>query len=83
VTQRPVLGIDIGGSGIKGALVDLTTGEFSTERVRIETPGESTPANVAAVVAQVVEAFADEMGDGPIGGQHPRDLDRRGSREDL
>ncbi len=67
MTQRPVLGIDIGGSGIKGALVDLTTGEFSTERVRIETPGESTPANVAAVVAQVVEAFADEMGDGPIG----------------
>jgi len=46
-----VLGIDIGGSGIKGAPVDLTTGAFTSDRVRIETP---QPADVASVVKTVV-----------------------------
>jgi polyphosphate glucokinase len=64
---RSVLGIDIGGSGIKGAPVDLTTGLFAKDRLRIETPKKSTPANVAKVVAKIVEHFADEVGDGPIG----------------
>ncbi len=66
-TPRPVLGIDIGGSGIKGAPVDLATGEFASKRLRIVTPVPSTPANVAAVVAQIVDHFADRIGDGPIG----------------
>jgi polyphosphate glucokinase len=47
-------GIDIGGSGIKGALVDVTTGVLTTERRRILTPKPSTPRAVAAVVAQLV-----------------------------
>ncbi len=50
-------GVDIGGSGIKGAPVDLTTGELSADRVRISTPQPSTPAAVAATVAQVVDRF--------------------------
>lgn len=62
-----VLGIDIGGSGIKGAPVDLVAGGFAAERVRIPTPAASTPANVADVVAQIVELFADQIGDSPIG----------------
>ena len=37
-TSRPVLGIDIGGSGIKGAPVDLVSGEFAEKRLRIDTP---------------------------------------------
>ncbi len=65
--NQPVLGIDIGGSGIKGALVDLAAGDFATERVRIPTPAESTPANVADVVAQIAAEFSSQMGDGPIG----------------
>ncbi|MFT4108563.1 polyphosphate--glucose phosphotransferase [Propionicimonas sp.] len=65
--NQPVLGIDIGGSGIKGALVDLAAGDFATERVRIPTPEKSTPANVADVVAEIVSEFAEQMGDGPIG----------------
>jgi len=65
--NQPVLGIDIGGSGIKGALVDLAAGEFAAPRLRIPTPSESTPANVAEVVAQIVAEFGDQMGDGPIG----------------
>ncbi|MGH8775100.1 MAG: polyphosphate--glucose phosphotransferase [Jiangellaceae bacterium] len=50
-------GIDIGGSGIKGAPVDLATGEFAAERVRIDTPDESTPENVVDVVLDVLADF--------------------------
>ena len=63
-------GIDIGGSGIKGAPVDLRTGEFSAERVRIPTPRPATPDAVAATVAQVVDSF-DLPKDLPIGVTFP------------
>ncbi len=62
-----VLGIDIGGSGVKGAPVDLVEGKFAAPRLRIDTPEESTPENVVDVVAQIVDHFADQIGDGPIG----------------
>jgi len=57
VVDRPdqAFGIDIGGSGIKGAIVHTATGELATERVRIPTPQPSTPDSVAAVVAQLVK----------------------------
>lgn len=61
------LGIDIGGSGIKGALVDTTLGDFATERIRIATPHKSTPKNVAAVVAEIVASFGTQLAGGPIG----------------
>ncbi|NNG20637.1 ROK family protein [Naumannella sp. ID2617S] len=67
MAERPVLGIDIGGSGIKGAPVDLAAGDFATDRLRIATPKKSTPKNVAEVVAEIVTHFADQIGDGPIG----------------
>ena len=67
VRSAPVLGIDIGGSGIKGAPVDLATGEFAEKRMRIPTPEKSTPKNVAAVVGEIVSNFASTIGDGPIG----------------
>ncbi|QCB93363.1 polyphosphate--glucose phosphotransferase [Cellulomonas shaoxiangyii] len=63
-------GIDIGGSGIKGAPVDLATGEFAAGRVRIPTPQPSTPAAVAETVAQVVDSF-DLHKDVPIGVTFP------------
>lgn len=63
-------GIDIGGSGIKGAPVDLETGEFAAERVRIATPQPSTPAAVAQTVAQVVRRF-HLPDDTPIGVTFP------------
>jgi polyphosphate glucokinase len=64
-------GIDIGGSGIKGAPVDLDGGQFAAERLRIATPSPSTPGAVADVVAQIVESFGDEVGDRPIGATFP------------
>ncbi|RKS71413.1 polyphosphate glucokinase [Motilibacter peucedani] len=57
-------GVDIGGSGIKGAPVDLATGEFLEERVRIPTPQPATPEAVAATVAEVTATFGWT---GPIG----------------
>lgn len=65
--QRHPLGIDIGGSGIKGAPVDLKDGTFAKDRLRIETPDESTPDNVADVVAKIAKHFGDETGDSPVG----------------
>lgn len=62
MATKHALGIDIGGSGIKGALVDLDAGDFAAERLRIDTPQESTPANVAAVVGQIVSQFESELG---------------------
>ncbi len=68
VQSNPVLGIDIGGSGIKGAPVDLTTGQLMGKRLRIPTPEKSTPKNVAKVVGEIVAHFAEQIGpQGPIG----------------
>jgi polyphosphate glucokinase len=52
-------GIDIGGSGIKGAVVDLEKGQLIGERFRIDTPRPATPEAVADVVAEVVRTSAD------------------------
>jgi len=52
-----LLGVDIGGTGIKGAPVDLATGKLTTERLRIETPHPATPAAVAGVVGEIVRHF--------------------------
>lgn len=57
-------GVDVGGSGIKGGVVDLETGELVGERVRIDTPQPATPAAVADTVAEVVARFGWE---GPVG----------------
>ena len=52
-----ILGIDIGGSGIKGAPVNVVTGEQLSERFRIPTPQPSTPEAVADVVKEIVDHF--------------------------
>ncbi|MDX6747275.1 ROK family protein [Polaribacter sp. PL03] len=52
-----ILGIDIGGSGIKGAIVNTKTGELLTERFRIATPKPATPEAVAKVVSEMVAHF--------------------------
>lgn len=52
-----VLGIDIGGSGIKGAVVDVATGEMLTDRHRIPTPQPSTPEAVLGTIEEIVNHF--------------------------
>ena len=63
-----ILGIDIGGSGIKGAPVDVERGELMTEHYRIPTPQPSTPHAVADVVGELARHFAWQ---GPIGCTFP------------
>ena len=68
MTSRVALGIDIGGSGIKGAPVDLDRGVLLADRVKIETPAESTPQAVAEIVRQIATHFIDTLpADAPIG----------------
>src|SRR6476661_1366769 len=58
-------GIDFGGSGIKGAPVDLDSGDFAAERVRSPTPDPSTPEAVAEVLVDLLAQFPDSGG--PVG----------------
>lgn len=69
-----ILGIDIGGSGIKGAPVEIETGELVTERFRIPTPNPADPNAVADVVKEIVKNFQWK---GPIGCTFPA-IVRRG-----
>lgn len=52
-----ILGIDIGGSGIKGAIVDTGTGELVSERHRIPTPQPATPDAMALTVKAIIDHF--------------------------
>jgi len=63
-----LLGIDIGGTGIKGAPVDTRTGELIAARFRIPTPHPATPDAVAETVAQIAEHFDWT---GPLGATFP------------
>lgn len=58
------VGVDVGGTGIKGGIVDLNRGELISDRVRVDTPQPATPAAVVSVVADVVGQL--DRG-GPIG----------------
>ncbi len=62
-TTQTLIGVDVGGSGIKAALVDISTGRASS-RIRLVTPQPATPDAIAASVATLVEQLRV---DGPIG----------------
>lgn len=65
MTTTRAFGIDFGGTGIKGAPVDLGSGDFAAERVRYKTPARSTPAAIAEVFTELLARFPDD--DGPVG----------------
>jgi polyphosphate glucokinase len=67
-SQMNTLGIDIGGSGIKGAPVDLLTGELIAPRYRLPTPIPAKPDHMASVIAKIVQHFSWEN---PIGYGYP------------
>jgi polyphosphate glucokinase len=72
-----LVGIDIGGTGIKGAPVDVTRGTLTAERLRLLTPQPAVPEAVAKVVAEVVGHFP---GNGTVGATFPAVI-RRGRAE--
>ena len=55
--EMEILGIDIGGTGIKGAIVDTITGELTSERLRIPTPKPATPENVSNTMIEFIKEF--------------------------
>lgn len=59
-----VLGIDVGGSGIKGALVDVQSGQLVTDRYRLETPQPAAPKAVVKTIKKVARRFKYN---GPVG----------------
>lgn len=65
------IGIDIGGTGIKGALVDVATGELLTERLKLATPAGAKPADVldttAELLAQIQAAAGMDLAGLPLG----------------
>ena len=63
-----ILGIDVGGSGVKGAIVDTETGDLMSDRVRIATPSPPTPEKIAGVVKDLV---AELDYTGPVGCSFP------------
>ncbi|MFT4029590.1 MAG: ROK family protein [Protaetiibacter sp.] len=61
------VGIDIGGTGIKGALVDTELGELASERVKVATPDGGDPDAVLATVAEMVAGFGADAAEVPVG----------------
>lgn len=70
--QRRGFGIDVGGSGVKGGIVDLETGALIGERFKLPTPQPATPQAVADTVAAVAREFKWE---GPLGVTYPGVVD--------
>jgi polyphosphate glucokinase len=64
VASGPVVGIDVGGTGIKGAPVDVAGGRFVAERVRLLTPSPATPQAVAEVTGEILQRIGVA---GPVG----------------
>ena len=68
--SRIAIGVDVGGSGIKAAVVDVEAGRFRSERHRVPTPTPSTPEAVLSSVNRLVKRLAKETGTGestPVG----------------
>lgn len=66
--QRRGFGIDVGGSGVKGGIVDLSTGQLIGDRFKLPTPQPATPPAVAKTIAAVVNEFGWT---GPLGVTYP------------
>jgi polyphosphate glucokinase len=64
--SRKIIGVDVGGTGIKAAVVDLRQGTLVTKRVKVDTPHPATPDRVAEVIAKLVSDAAPDDGS-PVG----------------
>ncbi|MGH2477394.1 MAG: polyphosphate--glucose phosphotransferase [Candidatus Limnocylindrales bacterium] len=62
VGGRIAIGVDVGGSGIKAAVVDVESGRFRSERVRVATPTPSTPDKVNASIGRIVRRLVKAAG---------------------
>lgn len=61
------IGIDIGGTGIKGAVVDVAAGELVTDRMKLPTPTNGQPDDILDTVAELFDKLSDISPDAPVG----------------
>jgi polyphosphate glucokinase len=66
-SQTTAIGIDIGGTGIKGGVVDLESGELISDRVKLPTPEGGKPDDIAEVTKEIVDRLASSDPDAPVG----------------
>ena len=57
MNEKHILGIDIGGTGMKGAIIDIETGELLTARLKIPTPQPPTPLAMSKVFGQLINGI--------------------------
>lgn len=67
MTSTTAIGIDIGGTGIKGGVVDLSTGELVSDRVKLATPKGGEPDGILEVTRQVLDALGGDADNIPVG----------------
>ncbi|TFD67662.1 polyphosphate--glucose phosphotransferase [Cryobacterium sp. Hb1] len=67
MTATTAIGIDIGGTGIKGAVVDLATGELLTDRVKLPTPKGGRPQDIVETTRTLLSTVSKGVGDLPVG----------------
>lgn len=58
---RLALGIDVGGTGVKAAVVDLASGELASARIRVRTPDPATPTAVVKTIAEVIDKIGADF----------------------
>lgn len=68
-----ILGVDVGGTGVKGAVIETVTGELASERLRIESPRPATPESIGSTIQDLVERHGWR---GPIGIGFPAAIQR-------
>jgi len=66
-SQSTAIGIDIGGTGIKGGLVDLDSGELISDRIKLPTPEGGKPDDIVEVTKEIVDRLVAEDADAPVG----------------
>ncbi|WP_104178163.1 polyphosphate--glucose phosphotransferase [Cryobacterium sp. Y50] len=67
MTATTAIGIDIGGTGIKGAVVDLSTGELLSDRVKLPTPKGGRPQDIIETTRTLLGTVSQGVGDLPVG----------------
>ncbi|MEO6310489.1 MAG: polyphosphate--glucose phosphotransferase [Leifsonia sp.] len=67
MSATTAIGIDIGGTGIKGAVVDLSTGELLSERVKLATPKGGSPEDIVTVTREILATVSQGFGSLPVG----------------
>jgi polyphosphate glucokinase len=66
-SQTTAIGIDIGGTGIKGGVVDLETGELISDRIKLPTPDGGKPDDIAETTKEIVDRLASSDPDAAVG----------------